>query len=129
MFTNFNLIITCLHILKVQNFMRKKKFVSCLIRLRDFFQEVIFYTQFSIIFLSWLNICFKIIGSNHTLNIIAICKTILTTGPIYRTYCGVYLLSPDFKYFYVFFSLVYHFLSPKFTFLCLFYTSLLLFVT
>ena len=45
------------------------------------------------------NICFKIIGSHHILNIIAICKTIVTTEPIYKTYCGVYLLSPDFKAF------------------------------
>ena len=43
------------------------------------------------------NICFKIIGSHHTLNIIAICKTIVTTEPIYRTYHGAYPLSPDFK--------------------------------
>ena len=43
------------------------------------------------------NICFKIIGSHHTLNIIAICKTIVTTEPIYRAYCRVYLLSLDFK--------------------------------
>ena len=46
------------------------------------------------------------IGSHHTLNIIAICKTILATEPIYRTYCGFYPLSSDFKDFYVFFSLV-----------------------
>ena len=45
------------------------------------------------------NICFKIKGSHHTLNIIAICKTIVTTEPIYRTYCGVYPFSPDFKAF------------------------------
>ena len=45
------------------------------------------------------NICFKIIGSHYTLNIIAICKTIVTTEPIYRTYCGVYPLSRDFKAF------------------------------
>ena len=45
------------------------------------------------------NICFKIIGSHHTLNIIAICKTIVTTEPIYRTYFGLYPLSPDFKAF------------------------------
>ena len=31
------------------------------------------------------------------------CKTILTTEPIYRTYCGVYPLSPDVKDFCVFF--------------------------
>ena len=43
------------------------------------------------------NICFKIIGSHYTLNIIAICKTIVTTEPIYRTYHGAYPLSPDFK--------------------------------
>ena len=45
------------------------------------------------------NICFKIIGSHHTLNIIGICKTIVTTEPIYRIYCGVCPLSPDFKTF------------------------------
>ena len=45
------------------------------------------------------NICFEIVGSHHTLNIIAICKTIVTTEPIYRTYCGVYPLSPDLKVF------------------------------
>ena len=45
------------------------------------------------------NICFKIIRSRHTLNIIAICKTIVTTEPIYRTYCGVYPRSRDFKAF------------------------------
>ena len=43
---------------------------------------------------------FKIIGFHHTLGIIAIlCKTILTTEPIYRTYCGDYPLSPDFEAF------------------------------
>ena len=45
------------------------------------------------------NICFKIIGSHHTLNIIVICKTFVATEPIYRTYCRVYLVSPDFKAF------------------------------
>ena len=45
------------------------------------------------------NICFEIIGSHHTLNIIATCKTIVITEPIYRTYCGVYPPSPDFKAF------------------------------
>ena len=45
------------------------------------------------------NISFEIIGSHHTLNIIAICKTIVTTEPIYRTYRGVYPLAPDFKAF------------------------------
>ena len=45
------------------------------------------------------NICFKIIGSHHTLSIIAICKTIVTTEPTYRTYRGVYPLSPNFKAF------------------------------
>ena len=30
---------------------------------------------------------------------IAICKTIVTTELIYRTYCGVYPLSPDFAAF------------------------------
>ena len=45
------------------------------------------------------NIYFEIIGSHYTLNIIAICKTIVTTEPIYRTYCGVYPISPDFKDF------------------------------
>ena len=44
------------------------------------------------------NICLKIVGSHHTLNIV-ICKTIVATKPIYRTYCGVYPLSPDFKAF------------------------------
>ena len=43
------------------------------------------------------NIFFKIIGSHHTLSIIAICKTIVTTEPIYKTYCGVYPLLPDFE--------------------------------
>ena len=51
------------------------------------------------------NICFKIIGSHHTLNIIAICKTIVTTEPIYRAYCEFYPLSPDFKAFSLSFSL------------------------
>ena len=45
------------------------------------------------------NICFEIIGSYCTSNIIAICKTIVTTEPIYRTYCGIYPFSPDFKAF------------------------------
>ena len=45
------------------------------------------------------NICFKITESRHTLNITAICTTIVTTEPIDRTYCGVYPLSPDFKAF------------------------------
>ena len=45
------------------------------------------------------NICFEIIGSRHTLNIIVICKTFVETEPSYRTYCGVYPLSPDFKAF------------------------------
>ena len=36
---------------------------------------------------------------HHTLNVIAICKTIVTREPIYRTYCGVYPLSPDCKSF------------------------------
>ena len=44
------------------------------------------------------NICFEIIGSHDTLNI-AICKTIVTTDPIYKAYCGVYPLSHDFKAF------------------------------
>ena len=38
-------------------------------------------------------------GSHHTLNIIVICKTHVATEPIYRTYCEVYPLSPDFKAF------------------------------
>ena len=29
----------------------------------------------------------------------AICKTILITEPVYRSYCGAYPLSPDFKAF------------------------------
>ena len=45
------------------------------------------------------NICFKITGSHHTLNIFAICETIVAIEPIYRTYCVVYPLSPDFKIF------------------------------
>ena len=45
------------------------------------------------------NICSKIIGSHHTLKIIAICKTIVTTKPIYRTNCVVYPLLPNFKNF------------------------------
>ena len=45
------------------------------------------------------NICFKITGSHHTLKIIAICKMIVATEPVYRTYCVVYPLSPDFKIF------------------------------
>ena len=45
------------------------------------------------------NSCFEIIGSRHTLNIIVICKTFVATEPSYRTYCGVYPLSPDFKAF------------------------------
>ena len=45
------------------------------------------------------NICFEIMGSHHTLNIIAICKTIVTTEAIYRTYSEVYPLSPHFKVF------------------------------
>ena len=44
-------------------------------------------------------ICFKIIGSHHTLNIIVVCKTIVTTEPTYRTYCEGYPLSPYFKVF------------------------------
>ena len=67
-----------------------------------FLREVIFYTQFSIIFIMIKvskNICFKIIGSHHTLNIIVLCKTFVAKEPIYRTYCGVYPLWPDFKAF------------------------------
>ena len=45
------------------------------------------------------SMCFKIIESHHTLNIIFICKTYVPTKPIYRTYCGVNPLSPDFKVF------------------------------
>ena len=45
------------------------------------------------------NICFKIIGSHHNLNIIVICKAFAATEPNYRTYCGVYSLSPDFRAF------------------------------
>ena len=45
------------------------------------------------------NICFKVIGSHRTLSIIALCKTIVITEPVYRTCCGVYPLSPDFKVF------------------------------
>ena len=45
------------------------------------------------------NICFKIIWSHHTLNVITICKTIVTKEPIYKTYCGVYPFSPVFKGF------------------------------
>ena len=45
------------------------------------------------------NICFKIIGFHHTLNIIVIYKTFVATEPIYRTYSRIYLLSPDFKAF------------------------------
>ena len=33
------------------------------------------------------------------------CKTYVATEPIYRTYCGGYPLSPDFKAFSVSFSL------------------------
>ena len=40
------------------------------------------------------NICFEIIGSHH---LIAICQTIVTTEPIYRTYCGVYPISNILK--------------------------------
>ena len=97
-----------------------------------FLRELIFYTQFSIFFIMIRvskNICFKIIGSHDTLNIIVICKTYVATGPIYRIYCGVYPFSPDFKDFSVFFSLACDFLSPKSTFLCLFYTMLWLFFT
>ena len=43
--------------------------------------------------------CFNIIESHHTLNIIVVCKTYVATEPIYRTYCGIYPLSPDFKAF------------------------------
>ena len=67
-----------------------------------FSQGSIFYTQFSmicIIIKISKNICFKIIGSHYILNIIVICKTFVVTEPIYRTYCGVYPLSPDFKGF------------------------------
>ena len=90
-----------------------------------FLREVIFYTQFSIIFIMIRvskNICFKIIGSHDTLNIIVICKTYVATEPIYRIYCGVCPLSPDFKDFSVFFSLVCNFLSPKFLFLSFLYS-------
>ena len=45
------------------------------------------------------NICSEIIGSHHTLKIIAMCKTIVTTKPIYKTICVVYPLSPCFKNF------------------------------
>ena len=45
------------------------------------------------------NTCFKIIGSHHILNIIAICKTIVTKESTYRTYFGVYPFSRDFKAF------------------------------
>ena len=45
------------------------------------------------------NIYFKIIGSHHTLKMIATCKMIVATEPVYRTYCVVYPLSPDFKAF------------------------------
>ena len=68
----------------------------------NFLREVIFYTQFSIIFIMIKvskNICFKIIGSHHTLNITVICKMYVATEPIYRTFCGVCPLSPDFKVF------------------------------
>ena len=90
-----------------------------------FLRELIFYTQFSIIFIMIRvskNICFKIIGSHDTLNIIVICKTYVATEPIYRIYCGVCPLSPGFKDFSVFFSLVCNFLSPKFLFLSFLYS-------
>ena len=45
------------------------------------------------------NICFKVTGSHRTLSIIALCKTIVITETVYRTCCGVYPLSPDFKVF------------------------------
>ena len=32
-------------------------------------------------------------------HIISICKTVVTAEPIYKTYCGVYPLSPHFKAF------------------------------
>ena len=67
-----------------------------------FLREVIFYTQFSIIFIMIRvskNICLKIMGFHHTLNIIVVCKTYAATEPIYRTYCRVYPLSSDFKVF------------------------------
>ena len=67
-----------------------------------FLREVIFYTQFSIIFIMIKvskKICIKTIGSHHTLNIIVICKTYVATEPTCRTYCGNYPLSPDFKAF------------------------------
>ena len=50
----------------------------------DFSREVIFYAQFSIIFIM-IQIYFKIVGSHHTLNIIVICKTYVAKEPIYRT--------------------------------------------
>ena len=45
------------------------------------------------------NICFRIIGSHHTLNIIVESKTFVAIESIYRTYCGVYPVLPDFKVF------------------------------
>ena len=45
------------------------------------------------------NICFKIIGFHQTLNIAVVCQTFAATEPFYRTYCGFYPLSPDFKTF------------------------------
>ena len=61
-------------------------------------REVIFYTQFSISFIVIKHL-FQIIGSRHTLNIITICKMHMAMESIYRTYCGVYPLPPDFKAF------------------------------
>ena len=65
-----------------------------------FLREVILCTQFNIIFVMIKvskKICFKIIGSHHTLIIIVICKTIVTTEPISRTYCEGHPLSSNFK--------------------------------
>ena len=93
LFTTFNLV---LNVLKIQNFMRI--FVSCFDKVECFSQKVIFYMQFSIIFIMIKNF-FKIIGFHHSFNIIAICKMHVATEPMYRTYCGVYPLPPDFKAF------------------------------
>ena len=45
------------------------------------------------------NICFILIGLHHTLNIIVISKMYVATESIYRTYCGVYPFSSEFKAF------------------------------
>ena len=104
LYTGLRFLCLILNVLIVQNFM--KIFVSFfLTRLSDFSQECNFLYTIQYKFLSWLSICFKITGSHHTLNIIAICKTHMAIEPIYRTYCGVYPLSPDFQTFSLLISL------------------------